>query len=141
MWDVYGQGLFLITTNSYIRKDGALVMGRGIAFEALTRWPQIQLEFGRIIQQRCGHLGIYGLLVDEARDLGLFQVKKHFRASASTEIIASSTQMLIDWCDEHPATEVNLNYPGIGWGRLSEVEVEPIVRQLPDRVSIWTLHD
>lgn len=139
MWQVYGHGLFLITTNSYLRKDGALVMGRGIASQALERWPKVQFDYGCRIRDACGHLGVYGLLVSENDDFGLFQVKRHFRASASPDIIAASAQMLRAWCAAHPGIEVNLNYPGIGWGRLSEEVVEPIIRTLPDTVTVWTL--
>jgi hypothetical protein len=138
MWGAYGRGLFLITTNSYLRKDGALVMGRGIASQALERWPDVQFNYGRLVKEACGHLGIYGLLIGPDEDFGLFQVKKHFRASASPEIIQKSAAMLSAWCVEHPEIEVNLNYPGIGWGRLSKETVEPIISNLPDTVNIWT---
>jgi hypothetical protein len=40
MWSAYPQAdLFLITTNSTLKNDGCLVMGKGIALEAAQRFP------------------------------------------------------------------------------------------------------
>ena len=45
MWSVFGKtDLFCITTNSFIRRDGQLVMGRGIALAAKKRVPHIAVE-------------------------------------------------------------------------------------------------
>jgi len=64
MWPAFATaGLFLITTNSTIRKDGALVMGRGIARQARDRFPGLAVNLGRYILNTCGRLGNYGLLV------------------------------------------------------------------------------
>lgn len=40
-----------ITTNGYVRRDGAAVMGRGCALEAARFWPGLPQELGRLIQQ------------------------------------------------------------------------------------------
>lgn len=59
MWQQYEQAdLFLITTNSALRRDGALVMGRGIARQARERFPGLDAALGQEIQQRCGSLGV-----------------------------------------------------------------------------------
>jgi len=42
MWTAYKDSdLFLITTNSFVRKDGELVMGRGIAQQAKRLYPMV----------------------------------------------------------------------------------------------------
>ncbi len=47
MWTAYEPAdLFLITTNSTIRRDGALVMGRGIARQAKERFPDLDVTLG-----------------------------------------------------------------------------------------------
>lgn len=149
MWTAFATAdLFLITTNSTIRQDGALVMGRGIARQARDRFPGLAVSLGRHILNTCGRpstllktsLGRYGLLVSprwpEAK-LGAFQVKVHYSQPASLELIRHSTAMLCAWCAAHPDAQVVLNYPGIGNGRLRRETVLPIIAQLPEQVTIW----
>lgn len=141
MWTAYTTAdLFLVSTNSTIRQDGALVMGRGIARQAKERFPGLDAALGRQVQALCGNQGIYGLLVSPrwpAAKLGAFQVKRHYSQPARLELIRRSTAALCTWCADHPDTSVHLNYPGIGNGRLHREAVLPIIAQLPDQVTIW----
>jgi hypothetical protein len=139
MWKVYDEAdLFLVTANSFVKKDGRLVMGAGIAKEALTRFPNIDRRFGQAIQFEDKHLGIYGLLVSlNEEKLGLFQTKRSYKEDADLSIIQTSTDALIDWCKHHPDAKVHLNFPGIGNGRLNPADVTPIIIWLPDSVSVW----
>ena len=67
MWDAFGKGIFMITTNPIRRTDGAVVMGRGIALEAKTKFPSIPYDFGNALnklhpeidQQFVGEIGTY----------------------------------------------------------------------------------
>ena len=141
MWAAFATtDLFLITTNSTIRKDGVLVMGRGIARQARERFPGLDAAIGKQILSLCGNEGQYGLLVSprwpEAK-LGAFQVKAHYSQPAGLELIRHSTAMLCAWCAMHPDAQVILNYPGIGNGRLHSKTVLPIIGQLPKQVTIW----
>jgi hypothetical protein len=141
MWSSYDEAdLFLITTNATITTRGALVMGRGIAWQAKGRFPGLDAALGRQVQALCGNQGIYGLLVSPrwpAAKLGAFQVKQHYSQPASLELIRHSTAALCAWCAEHPDAQVALNFPGIGNGRLRRADVLPIVTQLPEQVTIW----
>jgi hypothetical protein len=141
MWTAYATAdLFLITTNSTIRRDGALVMGRGIARQARERFPGLAGALGRRILICCGNQGEYGLLISprwpEAK-LGAFQVKRHYGQPAGLELIRYSTVALCVWCAEHGEALVHLNFPGAGNGRLQREDVLPIIAQLPDQVTIW----
>jgi len=138
MWDSYGDGLFLITTNSYLRRDGCLVMGRGIALQTKEKFPEIPKTFGKVIKDSVGSLGQYGLIVLSDLTLGAFQVKKHFKDKASPELIKHSVRCLNHLLTQHPEMKVNLNFPGIGWGHLKKEEVSPILEDLPDQVNVWT---
>ena len=110
---------------SYLRNDGALVMGRGIAQTISRKFPEIQEKAGSVISSTCGHMGDYGLLfVDLTRDdkrfrIGLFQVKHHFKDSAEYKLIKKSCYDLISYISKEPCTRFHLNYPGIGYGKLS----------------------
>jgi hypothetical protein len=116
MWTAYEPAdLFVVTTNSTLRRDGALVMGRGIARQARDRFPGLAGALGRQILSLCGNQGEYGLLVSPlwpAAKVGAFQVKRHYSQTASLELIRYSTAALCAWCTEHREALVHLNFPG-----------------------------
>ena len=143
MWDVFGKtDLFLITTNPIVRKDGAVVMGRGIASQAKNKFPYLPYHFA-------DRLGVLNLLFGEGECLvdsigtyekqlvGFFMVKDHWRSPADPAIIGRSVQELLDWLSDTPYKRVDLNFPGIGNGKLKREDVLPIIEQLPDNVHIW----
>lgn len=141
MWTVFDEvDLFLITTNATIKRNGAVVMGRGIARQARDRFSGLDAALGRRILTVCGNQGQYGLLVSPRwpqAKLGAFQVKRHYSQSASLELIQHSVAALYAWCAAHPDAQIALNFPGIGNGRLRREDVLSIVMQLPDQVSVW----
>jgi len=139
-FDQHGElHLMFVTTNSYIRTDGALVMGRGAAKVMAHRFPEFPYELGKNIE----HLGIYGIRmkIRDQTDLGIFQVKQHFKDKASLALIEASTRDLTDLANglsEHH--RIDMNYPGIGYGGLNYQAVDPIIQNLPDNVHIWTFN-
>ncbi len=142
MWSVFEEvDLFLITANAAIKRNGALVMGRGIAREARDRFPGLDGILGRWIADTVGPESRYNLLISprwpKAR-LGLFQVKFHWKESADITLISEGVDDLIEWCSDNPGKEVALNYPGIGNGRVHPMQVAPFVNKLPDCVTLWT---
>lgn len=152
MWDAFNKtGWFLITTNPITRKDGSAVMGRGIAKQAAERFPTLQLDFGRKLSMyktaapeipvpNVSTIGWYG---DNSTPVGWFMVKDHWAADAKLDIIRASVSRLlgafdaIAWGELDPVTRVDLNFPGIGNGKLSREEVLPLLEPLPDYVHIW----
>lgn len=141
MWNVYGKAdAFLITTNSTIKRNGALVMGRGIAKEARDRFPGLDLALGSRIMREYGNKGIYGLMLSERfpeAKLGAFQVKLAYDDPAELWLIRKSTAMLADFAKNNPELKIHLNFPGIGNGRLAIQAVMDIVEILPDNVTLW----
>jgi hypothetical protein len=142
MWSAYDEAdLFLLTANATIKRNGALVMGRGIARQARNRFRGLDEALGQQILHICGNKGKYGLLVSPrwpAAKLGAFQVKRHYAQPASPTLILHSVTLLTAWCAAHPdITGIHLNFPGIGNGKLLRSEVLPMVQQLPDAVTIW----
>jgi len=143
MWDVYDESdLFLITTNSFIKRNGALVMGAGIARQARDRFPGLDLALGRKIK----HLGKYGLIVSEKwpdKKLGAFQVKYHFKDRAELNLISHSTEMLMEFIETRRlySSKIHLNFPGIGNGKLDKDAVLRVVEVLPDCVTLWERYE
>ncbi len=133
MWSIFDlKEYFLVTTNSYIRTDGALVMGRGIAKQLADKIPSIPWSFGEKIE----HLSNYGIRA--TGHIAAFQVKRHFRDDAELDLIAASTYDLHRWAKTLPKRRFDLNFPGIGNGHLNYDEVLPLLEDLPDNVHIWT---
>lgn len=136
MWSILDEtDYFIVTTNSYIRKDGALVMGRGIAKQLATRHPLMPYRLAELIE----HLGEYGVLMDGM--FGAFQVKYHFKDMADIELIHRSTIDLRRFALIAKDKRFDVNFPGIGNGRLTYDEVLPIIKLLPDNVHVWTFGD
>ena len=141
MWDSYSTSdLFLITTNSYVRKDGALVMGRGIAQQAKTRYPSVPYQAGKWLRDNNLVNGTYGILTEPFdTHLGLFQVKVHYADAARLDLIEFSAKMLAEYLGVCDLKNVNLNFPGIGYGHLSEADVLPILEKYFENlpITVW----
>lgn len=137
MWSVFDvTDYFCFTTNSFIKNSGALVMGAGIAKEVAQRFPNIPKQLGAKIK----HLSHYGIIdagmINSTR-LIAFQVKTYWDNNACMPLISCSSLKLEDLAREYPNRRFDLNYPGIGNGKLSEKQVFPLIRNLPDNVYIW----
>ena len=151
MWDAFDaheHDIMLITANSTIKMNGALVMGRGAALEARDRFYGIDLVFGTLIVKSCGSGGRYGVLISDRWErirtkgltsIGLFQVKKDYKKPASLFLIQEAVDALNKWCEKHPGASVGMNYPGIGSGKLGVSEVEPYLAGLSDQVTVYKL--
>lgn len=140
MWSAFGKGAFMITTNPIRRKDGAVVMGRGIAKEAKDRFPELPYDFGRQLElmphlaDTIGYIGSYDNV-----PIYYFMVKSHWREPASLEIIERSVAAMDYWgyIADFYDRRIDLNFPGIGNGQLKREDVLPLLEGLPDNVHIW----
>lgn len=144
MWSVFGKtDFFCITTNPVIRKDGAVVMGRGIAKQMRDRFPDFAKHFGtRITEFRTEHEAAAG---PHILHLGpwdnqvcvAFMVKSHWADNADPEIIKESARVLGGLAKDNPKWRFDLNFPGIGNGKLAREDVLPLLAELPDNVHVW----
>jgi hypothetical protein len=154
MWSVFGKtDLFVITTNPIIRKDGAVVMGRGIAKQAADRFPELPYDFGKklirdtheqayvdvLAPTNTGVIGRY-----DNQIILYFMVKKHWREPAELDIIERSVRELRSALHFRgipggvpTSLRVDLNFPGIGNGKLKREDVLPLLEVLPDIVHVW----
>jgi hypothetical protein len=145
MWSVFGKtDWFLITTNPIVTKDGLAVMGRGIAKQAAERFPTIRRDFGdKLIRE--GHRDSYEVSTIgfyEGQRVGYFMVKNHWRDPALHEVIQNSVESLLSILGtlsdlEMYPSRVDLNFPGIGNGKLPRSTVLPMLERLPDCVHVW----
>lgn len=136
MWDVFHDtDVFMITTNPIRRTDGAVVMGRGIALEAKTRYPQLPYDFGYNLERYgnkfVGKIGEY-----DGTPIWYFMVKDNWKYDADFGIISSSIWTMKEHFKDSNK-HIDLNFPGIGNGRLPRDRVLYLLEDLPDNIHIW----
>lgn len=137
MWSEFNKvDHFVITTNSVIKNNGALVMGAGIAKQVRDRFPGIDVEIGQAIKRSCGNMGVYHVIL--GKKVGIFQVKRHYKDAADLELIRGSAEALASFAKAHPERTFALNFPGIGNGKRAYNEVLPLLMDLPNNVHVWT---
>jgi len=131
--------LYLFTGNSYIKKNGALVMGRGAARQVRDLYPGIDKEFGQeILESRDAGRAMYGVIVrcGPNENIGVFQVKYGFQEKAKLDLIRFSVQVLGEFASRFDRG-IHMNYPGIGNGGLMQTDVAPLLATLPNNVFIY----
>ena len=128
-------GYLIVTTNSFLTSGLKLTMGRGAAWILKRKVPGIDEVFGKMIYEKCGHLGRYGLLIHQR--YGALQVKYRFDEKATLELIQFSLEKLAELASKCPSIRFSINFPGIGNGGLNKVDVLPLLNILPGNVYVW----
>ena len=127
--------VYLFTGNPIIKKNGAIVMGRGAAKQVRDRYPGIDLVFGKLLKEE-PHLNV--LIIGKAhRLLGWFKVKEHWKEPAKLSVITESVTKLTQIATENPTLRFHMNYPGVGNGKLNIAMVAPLLQALPDNVLLY----
>jgi len=140
--------LFVVTGNSYINLRGQLVMGRGAAKALSERVHGIARMFGDLVREVPEDYYLLRVPVHTVKeclghwcrvfcDVGLLQVKRHFRDVGDTALIKEGVTRLASFAKDNPTQAIHMNMPGIGWGRLSERTVLPLLADLPKNVNVW----
>lgn len=137
LWE-YPADVRVITTNGTIRKDGACVMGRGCAREAMLRFPGIEYTLGANIRD----FGNLVFLLRHDPKLYSFPVKLNWYEKANIDLIVCSAEALSACLsDTYPdqAITVVLPRPGCGNGRLKWDDVKLVLNPiLDDRFHVIT---
>lgn len=127
--------ILLFTGNAFIKKNGALVMGRGAAKQVRDLYPGIDKDFGTEIRKSADPWN-YGVVLLPC-NIGVFQVKKDWFDKADLNIIKRSVKKL-KWMAMYSAVhDIHMNFPGIGNGKLNREDVLPLLQDLPDNVVIY----
>jgi len=136
IWDYHAKGNWIvITTNGTRRKDGACVMGRGVALETKTKFPRLPYILGNEIK----HRGNVVVALPEFRVITL-PVKRQWMEKADLHLIQVSLGRLVELinCQNiNIPTPIFLVRPGCGNGQLDWKNVKPILEKyLDDRFII-----
>jgi len=127
--------VYLFTGNPVIKKNGAIVMGRGAAKQVRDCYPGIDKIFGDELSKD-PHLNIL-ILGKGKRRLGWFKVKEHWKEPAQLSLIAESVTKLTTLALDRTDLRFHMNYPGVGNGKLNISAVAPLLESLPDNVLLY----
>jgi len=133
IWGYYEQGCWIvIPTNGYVKKNGACVMGRGLAKQAADRFPYIPFIIGRGIRQ----LGNGPQVITDYR-IVTFPVKHNWWENADIQLIESSCKKLVELVNKVGWGEICIPRVGCGNGRLNWRDVKPVLEKyLDDRFIV-----
>ncbi len=125
----------VIPTNGTVRRDGAAVMGRGVALQAKRRHPELEKAFGAFISEYGNHV-FYLFFHNE--NLMSFPVKHRWQEKAKLSLIARSCQELVIRVNaRHWWKRIALPRVGCGNGGLDWKDVKPILEEfLNDRFIV-----
>jgi hypothetical protein len=124
----------VVTTNGNIRRDGTLVMGKGVALAAAKRYPQLPAKLGTWVKLRGN---IPGLFTDE-RIISM-PTKNDWALDSPISLIASSARELVSIADAFDLHTIAMTRPGCGNGGLQWAEVKPVLAPiLDDRFIVLT---
>jgi hypothetical protein len=135
LWTVDAQAR-VITTNGYVRRDGALVMGRGCAKEAAVRFPNLPYQLGAQVRA-LGNV-VHLVTIGEVQ-LVSFPVKRMWNEPARLDLIERSLHQLVAMTNFWGWKRVALPRPGCGNGQLRYEDVRPLLLDaLDDRFLVVT---
>lgn len=141
IWNFHSQGEWIgITTNGTIKKNKELVMGKGIALEAATKFPEVPKLLGVMVHK-------WGNIPYILRDYKMisFPTKHHWRNFSDIDLIIKSAELTMKiFTDIHVNQSVKRLYmprPGCGNGGLPWNLVKPILESIftTDRIIIISM--
>jgi len=138
IWYFYNKGAFVvIPTNGFVKNNGECVMGRGLALQAKTKFPEFAKELGTMI---CDCEGQFVFLFKHKR-MFTFPVKHKFWEKANLKLIEKSCKELVQLATVNKIeTLIYLPTVGCGNGKLSWEDVKLILeKHLDDKFVVCDL--
>lgn len=122
-WHIRGD-LFCVTTNGATRISGDAVMGKGVALQARRKYPDIEIELGKLIRLYGNHVFHLGHRIIS------FPTKHHWRQDSDIKLIKRSATELVMLLENNPVRRVLLTRPGCGNGNLKWDDVKPAIQDI-----------
>ena len=113
----------VITTNLCTRRDGAAVMGRGVARQAADRFPTLPVFYGHALRQR-----YHGLVPFTEFGVLCLPVKRHWSDTADLGIIGASLTELAEFAAERSEEIVRMPVPGVGFGEADPAAITHLLQ-------------
>jgi hypothetical protein len=125
IWDFHSKGHWIvITTNGSVKKNGACVMGRGVALQAARELPDLPYQVGQQIRR----YGNQTFAFPQYR-IFTFPVKFNWWEKADSNLIEESCKQL---SRSSISTGIYMVRPGWGNGGLNWLDVKPILERYLD---------
>jgi len=138
-----------ITTNGFIKNNGKLVMGAGVAGQAQARYPLFPKIAGSVVKQYGNHVfpfspeemrtNLLGEQPDSAKWFITYPVKHVWYEIADLDLIERSAHELMNVIDQLGLEKVLLPLPGCGNGKLLWSEVKPVIMPILDH-RVWAIN-
>lgn len=145
----------VITTNGFVKNNGACVMGRGIAKQVADAIPVVPFVIGNLINTSGNNVALLPKIQKGIPDLIMFPVKpsmvinngfnvvKHcktsygqvtpgFLAKASIKIIEQSLQQLVELTNKNSWKVILIPHVGCGAGELDFEIIKPLMEKYLD---------
>lgn len=135
----------VITTNGFVKKNGEAVMGRGIALEACSKYPDFPKRLGGILKEYGNYTWLHEFdrwngEADYQEWVFTLPVKPAigpngemgWKAKADINLIVFSLGQLVRMVDGVGIKKVVMPRPGCGNGGLKWEDVKPIIEPLLD---------
>jgi len=122
-----------ITTNGSVKRDGRLVMGRGVALQAKLKFKKsdIDLKAGHTVREQGNNVHFLGVFYDKkGRQYRIytFPVKYSWYEKADINLIKSSAHQLYEL--RHQFARIFIPRPGCGNVALKWEEVKPVLKEI-----------
>ncbi len=122
IWEYAGRGeITVITTNGSLTRDGRAVFGRGVAKQALLRFPGLDKKLGALLAE----LG--SVVFDLGCGIVTFPVEETAWSQPDLRIISRSAHELRLLVDHSGWQRIVVPRPGCGGGGLAWHDVRPIL--------------
>lgn len=115
--DKHSADVLVCTINSQIKKNGALVMGAGIALAFRNRFKDLDMLWGDQRQQKPEGILITYSILDRLSLIGL-PTKTDWRQPSDIKLIKKSIGELVTFADHSGCKRIFMTRPGCGNGGL-----------------------
>jgi hypothetical protein len=113
--------IIVITTNGSLTRDSRAVIGRGVAKQAVLRFPGIAAKLGGLLAEQGSHVFYLGCGIVS------FPVEETAWSQPDLRIIARSAEELRQLADRSGWLRVVVPRPGCGGGGLAWKDVQPLL--------------
>ena len=125
-----------VTTNGVLKKDGSLVMGKGIALAFAKKYPRLPSILG-------GHVNRFGnrafRVKEDNIDIVSFPTKNNWRDTSDISLIKKSAKEIVEMADKFNWNKIILPRPGCSNGQLRWKDVKKEIEGiLDDRFYVIT---
>ncbi|MBE0427969.1 MAG: ADP-ribose-binding protein [Nitrospirae bacterium] len=122
-----------ITTNGSVKRDGRLVMGRGVALQAKLKFRKsgLDLKAGQMVREHGNNVHFLGVFHDKkGRQYGIytFPVKHRWYEKADINLIKRSAKQLYGL--RYQFSRIFIPRPGCGNGGLRWEELKPVLGEI-----------